>query len=48
MVRNRIKTNSMTKKEYLNKLAKKFPYAYSLVPDFMWSWIYDNLINKQL
>jgi hypothetical protein len=33
---------------YLNKLKKKYPYAYSLVPYFMWKWIYWNLIDKSL
>ena len=35
-------------KEYLNKLEKKFPYAYSLVPSYMWEWIYINCINNKL
>ena len=33
---------------FIKKLQNKYPYAYSLVPDFMWNWIYDNLIKKQL
>jgi hypothetical protein len=31
---------------YLKRLQKKYPYAYSLVPVFMWKWIYWNLIVK--
>jgi hypothetical protein len=33
---------------WINKLKKNYPYAYSLVPDFMWMWIYENLIKKEL
>lgn len=38
----------MKQKEWINKLKRKYKYAYSLVPDFMWVWIFDNLVNKQL
>lgn len=33
---------------WIGKLQKKYPHAYSLVPEFMWIWIYDNLIIKEL
>lgn len=29
----------MTDQEFKYKLNKKYPHAYSLVPDFMWVWI---------
>ena len=31
-----------------NNLEKKYPYAYSTIPSFMWTWIYDNLVKKQI
>jgi hypothetical protein len=34
--------------EFISKLKKKYPFAYSLIPNNMWIWIYDNLIKKQL
>jgi hypothetical protein len=34
-------------KEYLNKLQKKFPYAYSLIGEDMWIWIYNNCIKNE-
>lgn len=38
----------MDEQNFINKLQKKFPHAYSFVPDYMWIWIFRNLINKQL
>lgn len=34
----------MTEKEFSDKVKKKFPHAYSLVPFSMWTWIYRNFI----
>lgn len=38
----------MTEQQFTSKLQKKFPYAYSLVPDYMWKWIFNNLIQKEI
>lgn len=37
-----------TEEKFIKKLKQKYPHAYSLVPDFMWGWIFRNLILKQL
>jgi hypothetical protein len=37
--------NEYTK--FREKLKKKYAYAYSLVPEHMWRWIYDNLIKNR-
>jgi hypothetical protein len=33
--------------KYLAALKKKFPYAYSLVPQEMWVWIYNNCLKQE-
>jgi hypothetical protein len=38
----------MTDKQFLTKLEKKFPYAYSLIPKIMWIWIFNNLYNDKV
>jgi hypothetical protein len=31
----------------MEKLKKKFPYAYSLLDEKMWEWIFANVVNDQ-
>lgn len=38
----------MNEQTFIQKLKRKYPHAYSLVPDFMWGWIFRNLIQKSL
>lgn len=38
----------MTEKQFVNDVQKKYPYAYSLAPKFLWEWIFRNYINQQL
>jgi hypothetical protein len=38
----------MKEQEFLDKLKRKYAYAYSLIPGYLWTWIFRNLIQKQL
>lgn len=37
----------MTEKHFVKDVKTKYPYAYSLVPQFMWEWIFRNYINHK-
>lgn len=34
-------------RDFLNKVKSKFPYAYSIIPQYTWEWIYNNIIIKE-
>lgn len=38
----------MNEDQFLKKLKTKYPYVYSLVPLYLWQWIFRNLTNKNL
>jgi hypothetical protein len=35
----------MSEAQFVEKIKKKFPHAYSLVPVYMWGWIFRNVKN---
>lgn len=37
----------MNEQDFLRRLQKKYPYAYSLIPSHMWTWIYNNVIASK-
>lgn len=37
----------MSEERFIQKIRKKYPYAYSLVSYHMWTWIYRNILNQK-
>jgi len=48
VIKNLADTPKLTGGEFQKKLQKRYPYAYSLIPVYLWIWIFDNLIAKEL